>query len=67
MGDRYPGEEALESLKQSQDDFDMDDEDWIDRDDGPGGRLFAVGQEDQDTSLMKKFKDKTVSKVSPCT
>ncbi len=61
MGDRYPVEEALRAAKERANNgdwdvrnaaaqFDEDDED------GPGGRLHAQGQEDQESRILDKIK-----------
>ena len=55
LGDRYPGEEALERLKESAGKGGTDE--FYEFQEGPGGRRAAIGQNDDDTRLIAKFKD----------
>ena len=70
LGDRYPGEEALAAAKAEagiRARWDIEDYEEVE---GPGGRLYGYGQEeDHDTKLYKKyFKQKDeggVTTISP--
>ena len=79
MGDRYPAEEALAAAKAAAEargergsyyyekDAATGDEKriyWDGSDgDGPGGRLYGFGQEDEETKLLKKYGEKQVQCV----
>ena len=57
FGDRYPAEEALAQHKLENRHHDWgSDEDWGDKQ-GPGGRLYAKGQQDQESRILAKFKE----------
>ena len=49
LGDRYPGEEALTKVKEDRN-YDVKD---FNGHEGPGGRFYAYGQEDEDTQYIK--------------
>ena len=55
LGDRYPGEEALERAKEKVKAWESTDQQWDERQ-GPGGRLYGVGQDDDETRILKKYK-----------
>ena len=50
FGDRYPAEEALAS-------FDQEESYGKWAREGPGGRLYAKGQVDEETKILTQFKD----------
>ncbi len=68
LGDRYPGEEALERAKAA---AEAAGEVWSERqwrgraqgeeERGPGGRLYGVGQEDEETRLLRRPWERRVS------
>ena len=76
FGDRYPGEEAMEAARtaaaargergsyytETDDDSGEERRIFWDRreNEGPGGRLYGFGQEDEETQLLKKYGDKKV-------
>ena len=61
FGDRYPAEEALANFEQEES-YGR----WAPE--GPGGRLYAKGQVDEETKILTQFKDpsrvREVNKVS---
>ena len=54
LGDRYPAEEALESLNRNEE---------FESHEGPGGRMFGIGQMDDEEKILTKFKQEDQSKV----
>ena len=57
FGDRYPAEEALARHKlENRFDHGIKDEDWDKQ--GPGGRFYAKGQDDQETRILSKLPSK---------
>ncbi len=69
LGDRYPAEEALERAKLERD---WDEDSWgrtvaDGGKEGPGGRFYGAGQEDEETKLFRRLGQRRKPSVSTTT